>query len=79
MNCGCNHWLLSSNNIYFCKWQKADDKKKSKEDEQNLEEWLQKEVYDSLLIFVGIVSQSWDEKKSESRGPIVICYWPMKI
>ena len=32
-----NHWLFSSNNIYFCKWQKADEKKK--EDEQNLEEW----------------------------------------
>ena len=23
-----NHWLFSSNNIYFCKWQKADEKKK---------------------------------------------------
>ena len=22
-----NHWLFSSNNIYFCKWQKADEKK----------------------------------------------------
>ena len=31
-----NHWLFSSNNIYFCKWKKADEKK-SKEDEQNLE------------------------------------------
>ena len=28
-----NHWLFSSDNIYFCKWQKADEKK-SKEDEQ---------------------------------------------
>ena len=43
--------------------------KKSKEDEQNLEEWLQKEVYDSLLIFVGIVSQSWDEKKAKVEVP----------
>ena len=35
-----NHWLFSSNNIYFCKCQKADEKKKSKskEDEQTLEE-----------------------------------------
>ena len=33
-----NHWLFSSNNIYFCKWQKL-TRKKSKEDEQNLEEW----------------------------------------
>ena len=33
-----NHLLFSSNNIYFCKWQKADEKKKSKEEEQNLEE-----------------------------------------
>ena len=32
-----NHWLFSSNNIYFCKCQKADEKK-SKEDEQPLEE-----------------------------------------
>ena len=32
-----NHRLFSSNNIEFCKWQKADEKK-SKEDEQNLEE-----------------------------------------
>ena len=23
-----NHWLFSSNNIYFCKCQKADEKKK---------------------------------------------------
>ena len=29
-----NHWLFSTNYIYFCKWQKADDK----EDAQNLEE-----------------------------------------
>ena len=34
-----NHWLFSSNNIHFCKWQKADEKKKVKRDEQNLEEW----------------------------------------
>ena len=34
-----NHWLFSTNNNYFCKWQKADEKNKSKEDEQNLEEW----------------------------------------
>ena len=33
-----NHWLFSSNNIHFCKWQKADEKKKSKEEKQNLEE-----------------------------------------
>ena len=33
-----NHWLFSSNNIYFLKRQKADEKE-SKEDEQNLEEW----------------------------------------
>ena len=33
-----NHWLFSSNNIYFCKCQKADEKKQSKEDEQTLEE-----------------------------------------
>ena len=34
-----NHWLFSSNNIYFCKCQKADHgDKKSKEDEQTLEE-----------------------------------------
>ena len=33
-----NHWLFSSNNIYFFKWKKADEEK-SKEDEQNLEEW----------------------------------------
>ena len=32
-----NHGLFSSNNIYFCKWQKAVEKK-SKDDEQNLEE-----------------------------------------
>ena len=32
-----NHWLFSSNNIYFCKCQKADEKK-SKEDKQTLEE-----------------------------------------
>ena len=32
-----NHWLFSSNNIYFCKCQKA-AVKKSKEDEQTLEE-----------------------------------------
>ena len=33
-----NHWLFSSNNIYFrCKSQKADEKK-SKADEQTLEE-----------------------------------------
>ena len=32
-----NHWLFSSNNIYSCKCQKADEKK-SKEDEQTLEE-----------------------------------------
>ena len=32
-----NHWLFSSNNIYFCKCQKADEKK-SKEDEKTLEE-----------------------------------------
>ena len=25
-----NHWLFSSNNIYFCKWQKADEKTKVK-------------------------------------------------
>ena len=30
-----NHWLFSSNNIYFCKCQKADEKK-SKEDKQTL-------------------------------------------
>ena len=33
-----NHWLFSSNNIYFCKCQKFYKKKKSKEDEQTLEE-----------------------------------------
>ena len=33
-----NHWLFSSNNIYFCKCQKADEKQKSKEDEQTLGE-----------------------------------------
>ena len=33
-----NHWLFSYNNNYFCKCQKADEKKKSKEDEQTLEE-----------------------------------------
>ena len=33
-----NHWLFSSNNIYFCKCQNADEKKKSKEDEKTLEE-----------------------------------------
>ena len=33
-----NHWLFLSNNIYFCKWQKADEKKKRKEEKQNLEE-----------------------------------------
>ena len=32
-----SHWLFSSSNIYFCKCQKADEKK-SKEDEQTLEE-----------------------------------------
>ena len=32
-----NHWLFSSNNIYFCKCQKADEEK-SEEDGQNLEE-----------------------------------------
>ena len=32
-----NHWLFSSYNIYFFKCQKADEKK-SKEDEQTLEE-----------------------------------------
>ena len=32
-----NHWLFSSNNIYFCTCQKADEKK-SKEDAQTLEE-----------------------------------------
>ena len=32
-----NLWLFSSNNIYFCKCQKADEKK-NKEDEQTLEE-----------------------------------------
>ena len=32
-----NHWLFSSNNIYFCKCQKADEEK-NKEDEQTLEE-----------------------------------------
>ena len=32
-----NHWLFSSNIIFFCKCQKADEKKKV-EDEQNLEE-----------------------------------------
>ena len=31
------HWLFSSKNIYFCNCQKADEKK-SKEDEQTLEE-----------------------------------------
>ena len=30
-----HHWLFSSNNIYFCKYQNADEKK-SKEDEQAL-------------------------------------------
>ena len=33
-----NLWLFSSNNIRFSKFQKADEKKKSKEDEQSLEE-----------------------------------------
>ena len=39
-----NHWLfslwllVSSNNIYFCKRLKADEKKKRKEEEQTLEE-----------------------------------------
>ena len=28
-----------TNDLYFCKWQKANEIKKSKEDEQNLEEW----------------------------------------
>ena len=32
-----NHWLVSSNNIYFCKCQKTDEEK-NKEDEQTLEE-----------------------------------------
>ena len=32
-----NHWLFSSSNIYFCKYQKA-DVKKCKEDERTLEE-----------------------------------------
>ena len=32
-----NHWLFSSNNIYFCECQKADEKK-SKEDKETLEE-----------------------------------------
>ena len=32
-----NHWLFSSNNIYFCMCQKTDEKK-SKEDEQTLKE-----------------------------------------
>ena len=32
-----NHWLFSSNNIYFCECQRVDEKK-SKEDEQTLEE-----------------------------------------
>ena len=34
-----NHWMFSSNNIYFCKCQNADEKK-SKEDEQTLEELI---------------------------------------
>ena len=34
-----NHWLFSSNNIYFCKCQKAEEKK-SKEDKQTLEELI---------------------------------------
>ena len=33
-----NHLLFSSNDIYFCECQKGDEKKKSKEDEQTLEE-----------------------------------------
>ena len=33
-----NYWLLSSKNIYFRKCQTADEKKKSEEDEQTLEE-----------------------------------------
>ena len=33
-----NHLLFSSNNMYFCKCQKADEEKKNKEDEQTLEE-----------------------------------------
>ena len=33
-----NHWLFSSNNIYFCKCRKADEKEISKEDEQTLEQ-----------------------------------------
>ena len=33
-----NHWLISSNNIISCKCQKADEEKKSKEEEQTLEE-----------------------------------------
>ena len=37
--------------------------------------WLQKEVFDGLLIFSKL---RWN--KSESGGPIVIiCFWPMKI
>ena len=32
------HWLFSFNNIYFCKYQKADATKESKQDEQTLEE-----------------------------------------
>ena len=33
-----NHWLFSSNKIYFCKCQKVDEEK-SKQDEQTLEEF----------------------------------------
>ena len=33
-----NYWLLSSKHIYFRKCQTADEKKKSEEDEQTLEE-----------------------------------------
>ena len=33
-----NHWLFSSNNIYFCKWRKSWWEKKV-ETEQNLKEW----------------------------------------
>ena len=54
-------------------------RKKSKEDEQNLEEWLQNEVYGSLFYICRNSFPKLRWNKSESRGPIVICFCPIGI
>ena len=60
-----NHWLFSSDNIHFCKCQKASWEKKSKEDKQNLTELTSDRI--SLSLFAIKMSVNYKPILKELR------------